>query len=72
MAGAADHEQPDDVLGLGREMRLPVGRLPGGWLAPVGPREPVAMQHRTEATPVKPMPMSARNARLVVMCIIGS
>ena len=33
VAGAADHEQPDDVLGPGREMRLSVGRLPAGRIA---------------------------------------
>ena len=48
MAGAADHEQPDDVLGLGREMGPPVGRLPCRRATVIGLRESVAMEHRAQ------------------------
>ena len=49
VAGAADHEQPDDILGLGGEVRPPVGRLPAGCLVVIGPGKAVAMQHRCQS-----------------------
>ena len=48
VAGAADHEQPDHVLGLGREMRPSVRRAPAGRGRLIGPRDPVAMEHRAQ------------------------
>ena len=41
VADAAVHEQPDDALGLGREVRLAVGRRPAALLG----GEAVAVQH---------------------------
>ena len=46
VAGAADHEQPDDALGLAGEVRLAVGRPPGfSWQLLANA---VAGEHRAE------------------------
>ena len=56
MAGAADHEQPDDVLGPRGEMRPPVGRLPAGCPRVIRPRKAIAMQHRRQRHGREPHP----------------
>ncbi len=59
VARPADHEQPDDVLGLRREVRLAVGQVPRWRRRATPSRWSIA----PSASPVKPMPRSARNAR---------
>src|SRR5262249_11778204 len=46
LAGAADHEQPDDALGLGDMMRVAVRRQPLGWL--LGAGDAVLEEQRAE------------------------
>ncbi len=48
VAGAADHEQPDDVLGSGSEVRLPVGWLPACRAEIARPSNSVTMKHRAQ------------------------
>src|SRR5438128_775018 len=46
VAHTTDHEQPDDTLRLGREVRLPVGRFP--FRSRIPARDAVAMEHRAQ------------------------
>ena len=61
MAGAADHEKPDDVLGPGREMRFSVRRLPRSRNCNgIGRANPSRCSIALNATPPRPIPISVR------------
>ena len=73
MAGAADHEQPDDILGPGREMGLPVRRLPvRRCSAPLARAKPSRCEHRTQGHAAESHPQLGEKRTSRDHVIIGS
>ena len=68
VAGAADHEQPDHVLGLGAGSAAARRRAPAGGMVSIGPRDPVAMEHRAQGQAGEAHPHVRQEPSSVARC----